>query len=876
MRIIISHVNLDFDGLASMVAASKIYPDAIMVFTGKLNKGVKEFYSLYKNVLHIKQASDIDINKVTGVIIVDTNSINRLGKFRDLQIGSVDVNLYDHHLESENTIERGNRIIKPYGSCTAILVEEIIRKQIVITPFEATLFVLGIYTDTNCLTFPNTTPEDAEIVGYLLRKGADLEITTEHIQKSLSDEHHQLFLSLLLNMENIEVNNYKIILSTYKCDTYIGELSYIASKMLEIKDCDAVFLVVEMEKRYYIVGRSLDDNINIPFILEEFKGAGHLRAASAAVKFDGIGDLGKVKETLMRNLHHKIKPQITARDIMNYPVKTITKDVTIEEASKIMLRYGHTGIPVVEDDELIGIISRTDIDKATIHGLIHAPVKGFMKGEVKTVGPETSLNTINDLLVSNNIGRLPVIENNKMIGIVTRTDLLRMLHGKNQPYWYKRNFSVTEEILNCYEKIKNIPPAIYSILEIIGETGDLLNKNVYIVGGFVRDLLLGIDNSDLDFVIEGDGIAFAQELNKKLQGELVLHEKFATASIKLGDGNVLDIVSARREYYHFPAALPQIEKSSLWNDLFRRDFTLNCMAIQINKESFGRLIDYFGGLEDIENKQIRVLYNLSFVEDPTRIFRAVRFSSRLGFKIESETKKFIIEAVKNNLINKVSDDRVREEIAYIITEKHLCRSIVLMRDFDIFTALHCDLNISTEIVEKLDSIQESIDYLSGVNTIEVNKKIIIVLQLLGNFPTDKLPQIIYKFICNKDAIAEIQVALEEKNIIYTLLQQEDLDKFVLYNALQKHRLESLIFFYNDCKNPYIKHYINYYMLHLKDIKVHLSGKDLLALDIIPGPIYGEILQSILECKVKGAIHNKNDEIKHAKVIYENLKERYDV
>ncbi|SDK49993.1 CBS domain-containing protein [Natronincola ferrireducens] len=871
MKVIISHENLDFDGIASMVACSKIYPEAIMVFSGKVSNDVKKFYSLYKNILPIKQASTIAIDDIEELIIVDTNSLKRIGKFKAFKKDSSSIVIYDHHMESSHdTIKDAKKIIKPYGACTSILIEEIKRKNITITSFEATLFALGIYADTNCLTLPHTKPQDAEAVAYLLTKNADLAIVNEYMEGSFGKDYNQLFLSLLLNMETIEINHYKVIVSLYKSDLYIGELGYIASKMLGLQNCDAVFLIVEMENRCYIIGRSSKEEINIPHILQEFKGGGHAGAASATIKH---GDLQNIKEVVLENLHRKIKPQITAKDIMNYPVKTVKENMTVEEVNKIMLRYGHTGMPVIKDNHIIGIISRTDIDKAMIHSLSHAPVKGFMTRDVKTIESNTSLAEINDLLVKNNIGRLPVVEGKKIIGIVTRTDLLRMLHGQSHPYWYKENFQeTTEETVNCKEKIKQLPKDIYYLLKTAGEVGDYLDKKVFVVGGFVRDLLLGKENLDIDLVIEGDGLLFANELHSRLGGNLIEHKEFGTACIELENGNTLDVVTSRREYYEYPAALPVVERSSIWNDLFRRDFTINCMAIQVNKDSFGRLIDYFGGLEDMRHKKIRVLYNLSFIEDPTRILRALRFASRLGFRIEDETNNFIEEAIKDGMIGKVSVDRIREEILLLLDDRYLDKNILsLLNHYNIFQALHPQLIVTDIKINKVKDIQKSIEVFSTFYKEKVNKKLIVIMELLDDLPIDEIFQVINKFVPHKSSILNIQATLEEKEHTYKILDTEDLDRYTLYNTLHKHSMEGLIFYYNNCTNGYIRHYITYYMVNLRNIKASISGKDLVDLNIKPGPTYKIIFDAILKAKVLGEIYDRRDEINYAYRLYEEIK-----
>jgi len=868
MKIITSHLNLDFDGLSSMVACSKIYPDAEMYFSGRINDDVKKFHNQFKNYLNISFAGQVNINKITELIIVDVNSSNRIGKFKDVLKNNIEVKIYDHHPTGTHTIVDSDLILKKYGSCTTILVEEIIEKNITINTFEATLFLLGIYTDTNCLTFSNTTSTDAKIVSFLLECGGNLDIVREHISQELSGEHDQLLLSLLLNMETLDINNYKIIISTHDTKDFIGELSHITDKILDIKNCDAIFNIVKMENRIYVVGRGSSENINIPEILKGFGGAGHFSAASATIK---DVDINTIRIQLLQALNEKIKPQITAEHVMSYPVKSVFEDMTVEEVNRIMLRYGHTGMPVVKDEKLLGIISRTDIDKAIIHQLGHAPVKGFMSKEVKTVNYDTSINQINDLLVKNNIGRLPVIKNDKIIGIVTRSDMLKILHGNSYPNWYRELFisQSNPEKSNLSTELESLPANILDLLHTAGQIGDTLDCKVFVVGGFVRDLILSRPNLDVDIVIEGDGIEFAKEINKVLDGEISLYPTFGTATIVLATGEAIDIVTARREYYEHPAALPRIEKSSIWSDLFRRDFTINCMAIQLNEQKFGMLLDHFGGLEDLVNRKIRILYNLSFIEDPTRIFRAIRFAGRLNFSIEDETKGFIHKAVSENMIKRLSEDRIREEIKSLLKDIYPHMGLKLLKDYNILNNLNSNLIVDQDVINKVEEVNETIRDFSTLN-ISIEKYKVIVLQVLSRLPLDIIDEVMSLFLTSS-YFTDIKAALVSKQAVYENLTFENLDNYTLYTILKDMPIESLVFYYNDSDNYYVRHYIMLFMLKLRNITIGTTGEDLKRLNIAPGPIYKKIFEEILKAKLLGLVYNKEDELDCINRIISNQK-----
>lgn len=869
MKLITSHQNLDFDGLASMVACSKLYPEALMAFSGNLEQEVKRFFAFYKNVLPIRFSNKIKTEHVEQLILVDIHTSDRIGKFNEI-IEKVPVTIYDHHFPYEKAIPGAALHMKAYGATVTSLIELIRENEVSINPFEATLFALGIYADTNCLTFSNTTSHDAQAVAWLLEMEANLEIVNEYIRDVWSHEHEALFSILLRNAVTYDINHFRIGICTYESDDFVNEIGIIANKMLQVLRSDAVFMIVRMETRCYIIGRSQENNINIPFILEKFGGAGHPRAASATIK---DGEPEKLKTLLVKELEERVKPQVVAREIMSRPVKTIQADLTMDEANRILLRYGHTGMPVMnEQQQICGIISRTDIEKAMNHQLGHAPVKAFMNLDVVSINPSTSVSEINDLLVTHNIGRLPVIDQGELVGIVTRTDLLKYLHGSHTSYWYKKIFLDPEqEIFNARHALEQLSKNILDLLITAGKVGDELGQNVYMVGGFVRDLLLRADNWDIDFVTEGDGIAFAKALQQVVGGKLTLHHQFETAVIRLSNHIVLDLVTARQEYYEYPAALPKVEKSNIWSDLFRRDFTINCMAISLNAVNFGEMIDYFGGMKDLQNKEIRVLYNLSFIEDPTRIFRAVRFASRLGFTLEKSTRQFLEQSLQNDMVARLSNDRVREEMLHLIREQDfLHRSIALMQHLGVFKALHRDFVVGESTLTRMKNIRFSMEGFRQLSPNSFNPTVVMLMQLMSEVPEESLEAVAQLLIANQTLIGHISQSMKKRTQIYETLQKDEVDSYQIYQILKPHSEEALMFFYNDSDDPYIRHYIAYYLLKLRHIQLRITGTDLQELDIKPGPVYKRILENVLKAKVLGHIYDREGELQYATHLYHRM------
>ena len=319
--------------------------------------------------------------------------------------------------------------------------------------------------------------------------------------------------------------------------------------------------------------------------------------------------------------------------------------------------------------------------------------------DFSTVRPADSIERVKEIIIGNNQRFLPVVEEGKLIGAVTRTDLLRTLEDE-----IRKSLLGKLDYPDVYEKRKNvkrimeerISRPVLDRLAAMGGLADEMGFHAYLVGGFVRDLLLRNDNFDIDVVIEGDGIRFAGELGRRAGIKTRVHKEFGTAKILFGDGFKVDVATARLEYYKAPAALPIVEHSSLKLDLYRRDFTINTLAISLNKNTFGELIDFFGAQTDIKEKSIRVLHSLSFVEDPTRVFRAVRFEQRFGFQIGKFTMNLIKNAVKMSFLSKIKGPRIWRELALMFSEAYPGRIMKRLRELDLLEFIYPSLSFDHE------------------------------------------------------------------------------------------------------------------------------------------------------------------------------------
>ncbi|TGE37757.1 CBS domain-containing protein [Desulfosporosinus fructosivorans] len=837
MDIILAHRQLDFDALASMVAAQKIYPNSVLVMDGKPNVYVQDFLALSKDQLRFRKAQDINVDEVSRIILVDTHELRRAGLLGEklAKLPSVQVEIYDHHPYS-GELKQG-MVIETVGACATILVEKLAALGLPLSSFEATLIAIGIYDDTGSLLFDSTTVRDVQAVAYLLGQGANLGVIAENLRRPLAEEQKELLQELLDHGQTEFFDGLPVYLAYAETVEYVGGLALLAHRVGELESADTWFLLVKMENRVYVVGRSRGRGLPVNGIVQLFGGAGHARAASATIKDAEISVV--LKQLRIGIQSRAIRPYLV-RDMMSYPVKTVTPETLLGEVEQILLRYGHTGVPVTVDKCLVGIISRRDVDKAIKHGLRHAPVKGFMTTKVTTVDVEAPWDEVQRLMVQYDIGRLPVVEEGNLVGIVSRSDVLRLVHGGSVPMETQlvreRSVAMRQDILDL---IAGLPEEIRKILEAVRDTAEEEGCSVYLVGGFVRDLLLFVPTQDLDFVVEGSGGQFATALMKRMpDGKLTQHIQFGTAQIIFPDGSHLDVASTRWEYYSFPGALPQVEESCLRDDLFRRDFTINSMAICLNAEHYGELVDYYGGKRDLQQRKIRFLHNISFIDDPTRMLRAIRFSERYQFDLDKETREALYTAIESGVLSKLSVERFTEEILLIFKEINylgMGRALISSGLFKAWFGKEYDWNFDFE--EQEDCASWSL-----------NTRWLMALSKMDSIAICKLLE---RVCLNKSLRDDTMTFVRMREALKEPLTLSELDRLV--NKAPKGVVMVL------ARDGRFSKLIEEALEASQRINMSLDGKALLEMGIKEGPGIGEILDRVRMAWLEGRICTAEEE-----------------
>ncbi len=872
MEVITTHINADFDSLASMLAAKKLYPNAVLVFPGSQERSLRDFFihsALY--AFEVERIKNIDLQEVKRLILVDTRQISRIGKFSEvLSKPGLDIHIYDHHPPSSEDLHGSLEVISEVGATATLLLDILQKKGIEITPDEATVMMLGIYEDTGNLTFPSTREEDFKAAGYLVRKGANLSVLSNLITKELTAEQVFLLNDLIQSATRYSFHGIDVVIAQASVDRYVGDIAVLVHKLKDMENLDALFVLVRMEDRIYLIGRSRLEEVNVSEIAGEFGGGGHPTAASATVK--GMA-LIEAHDRLINALKEMVRPKKVAKDVMVYPVKTIEPERTLEEAGEIMTRYNVNVLPVLQNEKVIGLISKQVVEKAKYHGLRSSLVKEYMTTEFSVASPETPFPRAQAVIIGQSQLLLPVIEKDRLVGTISAAEIMRNLQEEmlksetgtsafeSQPlYGRKRMLSKLME--------ERFPEPLYNLLMEFGKVGDELGYSVYAVGGFVRDLLLRVENFDVDIVVEGDGIRLAEEFEKKFRCRIRTHKKFGTAIILFPDGLKVDVATARWEFYDSPAALPTVERASIKTDLYRRDFTINTLAIQLNPRSFGELIDFFGGVKDIKEKVIRVLHNLSFVEDPTRVFRAIRFEQRFGFQIGKHTQNLMKNAVKVGFLERLSGGRVLSELILILREEDPLPALKRMRDFNLFHFLHPALKFDEHAEILFEQIHHVISWFDLLFLEQRYERWLIYLYgLIDSLKEEEREAFGQRLAVNEKL--KKKVLEGKRRADQTLLQilswiQADQrpKRSDIYDALDPLSTESKLFMMAKTTQVATRRYISLYFTQLKDTKPLLRGKDLIQMGMKSGPLIKETLAELLKARLDKQVITRQDEMEY--------------
>lgn len=863
MQIILTHEQADFDAIASLLGAHLLDEQAIPVLPRRMNRNVRAFLTLYGAELPFVDPRDLSGEMVKSVTLVDTQSlISVKGMGED-----VGVHVIDHHPLREDLPPVWVITVANTGANTTLFVETLRERESVLSTVHATMLLLGIYEDTGSLTYDRTTARDLRAASFLLEQGANLQIAADFLNHPLSASQHALYERIKEATETLDIHGNTIVIAHGDTQGMDEELSSIAHKLRDLYDPDALFLLVTTRSGVQLIARSLNDSIDVGKIAAFFGGGGHERAAASLIK---EGDLKDTMASLKEILPGMVKPAITVSQIMSRRPQMLSVDTPVSEALLKMQRFGYEGFPVVKDGKLVGLLTRRAVDRAIAHKL-NLTAQSLMEAGNHTVLSDDSIERLQKVMTETGWGQIPVVdpESGEIIGIVTRTDLLKTLTPR--PKLPSRR--------NLAEKLEKVLPA--GQLALLKEASRVAHEQqaaLYSVGGFVRDLLLDRPSLDFDLVVEGDAIRLARSLARKHGGRVTSHARFGTAKwhlpenwlMRLGatDGSTLntigadsfqslDLVSARTEFYTYPTALPTVQRGSIKLDLHRRDFTINTLALRLDGNHYGELHDYWGGLTDLRQGLVRVLHSLSFVDDPTRILRAVRFEQRFNFSIEERTLQLMREAV--SLLDRVSGDRIRHELDHILIEEYVVQTIERLEQLGLLKAIHSELCWDDWMHAKVESILNSKpekywDFLDA-KRLSLRRDLIYILWLL-RLPYGHAQSVISRLKFSAALTRKILVA---RTVWENIDQLAGASPSVVVGKLEAVPQLALYAVYHASDSPEIHRMVDRFISKWRFVSPSIDGHDLRRRGIPPGPIYRTILDRLRKGWLDGVIQSVDQE-----------------
>lgn len=891
--VITTHQNVDFDAFAAAVGASRLYPDARIVFAGSLNRNVRDFASLHGDELPLVGFRSLDLDSVRRLIVVDTADCARLAELGVLcGRPEVEVVVFDHHL-GENPdrpafISGENWVLSDDGAQSTSMVHILRERGLQISALEATIFALGIHEDTGSLTYPRTTVRDAEMLAVCMRLGASQALIERYLHNPLTLEQRELLLRIVDSVRVEQVRGQEIHVVALENPLYVDGLSVIAHKVMDLLNCDVFLQVVEMEERVFVTARSRTATVDVARLLQAVGGGGHAQAASAVLRDRRLED---VVVELLRRAEEAAPVLPTAGDIMSRPVRFIDADTPVEEALLTAQRYGHSGISVKEGSRVVGIVARRDLDKAVRHGLGHAPVKGVMTRNVVFARESATVDELRRLMAATNVGRLPILRDDAyqraeslglvevggVVGIATRTDVLAAQHvGAERDGLGEGAAACTVEPLTELPGFGRLFRAVSALAVDF--------SGVYLVGGFVRDLLLGKPNADVDIAVEGDGIDFARRLARKLGGRVRAHQKFHTAVVLLPADSVsdgppppsvgaepfhIDVATTRTEFYDYPAALPSVEHASIRQDLFRRDFTINAMALSLKGEDLGTVLDFFGGLKDLQEGVIRVLHNLSFIEDPTRIFRAVRYENRYGFRMDEQTRALARSCVEMRLVGDLSSARLRDELIALLGEDDPAWTLGRLFELGVARQVHPKLATGERTVELIRKLDATVSRFSLQGEVVLWR--LRLAALTRNMSHDELFMWLEKLRLKH---ADRQVVRAGVILGPRLVEQLEGDgpgDWDVYRLLRKVPVEAIAFALGRAPEGRGRDRLERFLGVLRGRTLEVSGADVLALGAREGPGVGRVLDELLRRRVEGEMDDRETQLAVARELVSEVR-----
>lgn len=864
MVVITTHTNADFDSLASMAAALLLHPEAKLVFPGAcealLRRYLEEHAAAFPEILPLR---GLDLSQVERLICVDVSDRGRLGELATLldRDPPLPVEVYDHHPGQGDIRASGGRE-QEAGACATVLVEELSARGITPSPERATLFLLGIYEDTGFLSFPTTRPADFDAARQCLLWGADITQTTRVLHRRLSEPQVRILTQLMERMESLSVGGTSLCITTFASPDYVPDLALLVHELFNLEALDALFLLAHMENRVHIIGRSRVPQVDAARALAPFGGGGHPSAASASVKGP---TLEEARRLLLEELTTAHPVGLTAKEIFQREFRRIAASATVQEAFQEMNRRRVNALPVFDGERLVGVITRQEVDGALQHGLPEQKVTALVATTPPLLPSDTPVESVRRLMLERSwrvvlFGDAP----DRVEGLLSRMALFKSLYQLEPTLPHRRGGGIPSRIEIQRLLAATFTPEEMEAFRTLGALAEAMGTPVLLVGGAVRDLLLRRPVKDVDFVVEGDAVNLAEAWAENRGGRVRVHREFGTAIWLRPDGATWDFATARAEYYDAPAALPTVAHAALSQDLYRRDFTFNALALHLSPAKFGEVLDLFGGVRDLKAGQIRVLHGLSFVEDPTRAFRAVRFAVTLRFALPSETEGLIAAALKQKVFQNLSPKRVLSEMRLLLAGADPVESLRVLERHGLLAVFWPAVKLTPKVLERLTRVQKVAAHFEVTFPEEpFDKPSLFILALTERLTHAQLAEFraTYPFPRPFKELLDRVRALTWK--ARQRLALHDKTAGAVYRSLTGEPLLWVLYLQACVESPREQALVRDFLVRHRFVELSITGADLKQAGLDPSPAFAEALLATRAAKVDGRVTSRDEELAFA-------------
>jgi len=701
MDLVTTHLSADLDGLASMVALRLLHPGLELSLPGSMEPTARRFWEAegqaFGRIVPLATVRErLEHGGTARLFVVDTADPARLGPIAGLLGRFAEVKAWDTHPVTAGDLPRAQ--MPDAASCTAGLVQLLADRGLTPSAREAGLFLLGIHEDTGHFTFPGTRALDLRAAALCLGWGAPPEWMSRYVPKGYTVHQLSILERMARAAESIEVAGLPVVIVPLEFESYEPELSVLLEQLRAAERWPAAFLLASAGDRIDAIGRS-EGAADVAAILRQLGGGGHPEAASAVLR---AMTLDEAKAALGGAIHDTLGKRRTAGDLAVSPFLDLPATATIRDAADLIHRRRIDTLPLTAGRgktlRYVGVVGRRDVDAAMDHGLGARPVSEICAAGAPWIARSASVSEARERLVEGPSHLLLVGEPpGGAVGILTRGTVFRALEDPALARPSKQ--PPPRQLLARLEAALG---SRWSFVQRLGAIAGELGLPLHLVGGSVRDLFLDLPVRDVDLAVEGEAPTLAREAGRRLGCEVEVHEPFGTASLVAPSGDRFDVASARFEHYEKIAALPRVAlHAGLRHDLFRRDFTINALAVSVDPAEAGTLHDPYGGLGDLKAGTLRVLHGLSFHDDPTRAFRAARFAARFDFRLAPETAGLMDAARKAGAFEELSRERLGAELERILSEPAAVQAVRLLREWRLLGAIHPRLSGGRRFVETL-------------------------------------------------------------------------------------------------------------------------------------------------------------------------------